>query len=122
MRRIPETIKRRLVELLGCYYTPSEVARLIQLEFDMLLTTRHVRAYDPTSFQFVAARRWEEYFWAARKRFENEIADVPIARRAFRLRRLTVLYDRAFEKGDMAEARSCLEQAAKEVGEWFKRS
>lgn len=122
MRRIPEAIKRRLVELLGCYYTPSEVARLIHQEFDMLLTARHVRAYDPTSFQFVAARRWEEYFWAARKRFEQEIADVPIAHRAFRLRRLTVLFDRAFEKGDLTEARSCLEQAAKEVGERYRRS
>lgn len=121
MRRIPETVKRRLIELLGCYYSPVEVARLIHEEFDLSLTARHVRAYDPTSFQFVASQRWEAYFWSVRKRFETEIAEQPIANRAYRLRKLTKLFERAFEKGDLAEARSCLEQAAKEMGHWYKR-
>lgn len=97
------------------------MAELIQQEFDVTLTSRHVRAYDPTSFQFAAALRWIEYFKAARRRFECEIGQIPIAHRAVRLRRLWQLHERALDFGRRDEARACLEQAAKEMGNWYVR-
>ncbi|WP_157573358.1 DUF2280 domain-containing protein, partial [Novosphingobium sp. AAP83] len=59
---------------------------------------------------------------ATRKRFEQEVADVPIARRAFRLRRLQKIHDRALASGNAALALHTLEQAAKEVGGMFNNT
>lgn len=92
---------------------------LIAEEFDVLLTPRHVRAYDPTSFQFAGSTRWKEYHAAARRRFENEIASEPIAHRAYRLRKLDETRAAAMEQGDYDTARKALGQAAKEVGNVF---
>ena len=58
MRRLTEKVKRRIVEHLACYHSPAEVTRLIEEEFGITLTARHVRAYDPTSPQCTAAQRW----------------------------------------------------------------
>ncbi len=121
MKRLPERVKRRIIEHLACYHSPKEVADLIEEEFDVHLTSRHVRAYDPTSFQFAAAPCWIEYFSATRRRFEQEIGEVPIAHRAYRLRRLGKLFEQAKEEGRYHDAIACLEQAAKEVGNWFIR-
>ncbi|WP_157573342.1 DUF2280 domain-containing protein, partial [Novosphingobium sp. AAP83] len=59
---------------------------------------------------------------ATRKRFEQEVADVPIIRRAFRLRRLQKIHDQALASGNAALALHTLEQAAKEVGGMFTNS
>jgi len=119
MRRLPDAIKRRIVEHLACYRTRAEVVGLIAEEFDVHLTPRHVRAYDPTSFQFAGSTRWLEYYRLARKRFESELASEPIAHRAYRLRKLDVVRARAMAENDFAEAIKALEQAAKEVGNVF---
>ena len=119
MRRLPEPIKRRIVEHLPCFRTHAEVAVLIANEFGVKLSPRHVRAYDPTSFQFVASTRWKEYHAAARRRLENEGASEPIAHRAYRLRRLDEARAAAMERGDYDTARKALEAAAKEVGNVF---
>ena len=116
MNRLPEVVKRRIVEHLACYYSPAEVVKLIHEEFDVVLTLRHVRAYDPSTFQFAGGPRWQGYHAQARKRFENETAEIPISHRAYRLRRLGQIHDRALESGALIVAMNALEQAAKEVG------
>jgi hypothetical protein len=60
-----------------------------------------------------------ELFNKTREDFLAEIAAEPIANRAWRLRRLTELFEQATDKGDREEARKALEQAAKEVGNVF---
>lgn len=92
---------------------------MISNECGVHLTPRHVRTYDPTSFQCAASERLRALHVAARERFEREVADVPIARRAFRLRRLQKIHDQALESGNLALALHTLEQAAKEVGGMF---
>lgn len=119
MRRLPEGVKRRIVEHLACYNTPNEVVELIKQEFGCELTPRHVRTYDPMCFQFAAAHRYRDLHAVARKRFEQEVAEMPIAHRAFRLRRLHQIHEAAFDRGDLVTAAKALEQAAKEVGNMF---
>ena len=116
MRRLPDPVKRRIVEHLACYRSHAEVVELIAAEFDIALTPRHVRAYDPMCFQFAGGTRWQEYHGLVRHRLETELAEIPIAHRAFRLRRLGQLHDMARNAGDLEEARKALEQAAKETG------
>jgi len=94
---VPEPVKRRIVEHLACYRTHAEVVDLIADEFGVSLSPRHVRAYDPMSFQFAAGEKWREYDRLVRDRFATEIDTIAISHRAWRLRRLTEDYYRAVE-------------------------
>ena len=119
MRRLPERVKRRIVEHLACLYSNAEVVELIEQEFEITLTTRHVRAYDPMSFQCVASDRLRAYYATVRERLATEVAAIPIAHRAFRLHRLQKIHDQAAAAGNLEMAARALEQAAKEVGGMF---
>lgn len=119
MRRLPDAVKRRIVEHLACYRTHAEVVELIANEFAVTLTPRHVRAYDPMSFQFAGSSRWLDYYHSVRQRFAEEIGRIAIAQRSYRLRRLQRIYEKACDLGDYRLALRTLEQAAKEVGNWY---
>lgn len=121
MRRLPEAVKRRIVEHLACYQSHAEVAALILEEFGLALTPRHIRVYDPQSFQFAASHQWLEYHQTAREQFRSEIGRIAIYHKAVRLQRLEDLFIRASEQGDGRQAAKLLEQAAKEVGSYFER-
>lgn len=122
MNRLSEAIKRRIVEYLACYHTHAEVTDLIREEFDVALTPRHVRAYDPTSFQFVGSHRWLDYHQLVRNRCAQEVGAIAISHGAYRLRQLQRLFDKAWDHGDTRQALSLLEQAAKEMGNVYKKS
>ena len=119
MRRLTDAVKRRIVEHLACYSTHAETVQLIAKEFDVTLTSRHVRAYDPASFQFVGSQRWLDYHDLVRKRCAQELGGIAIAHRAFRLRQLQRLLDMAMDQGDNQQAAKALEQAAKEMGSYY---
>lgn len=121
MRRLPELVKRRIVEHLACYQSHAEVAALILEEFGLAVTPRHVRVYDPQSFQYAASHQWLDHHCAVRERFRSELGSIAIYHRAVRLQRLEDLYLRAAEKEDGLQAAKLLEQAAKEVGNYFER-
>ncbi|WP_394730610.1 DUF2280 domain-containing protein [Altererythrobacter sp. GH1-8] len=130
MRRLPEAIKKRIVEHLACFESPPRVVELIEKEFGVKLTPRHVRAYDPASFQFAASYKWLEYHAAVRKRYGQEIGKVAIAHKAYRLDQLQQTIDRAMEimaaggEDIFAAAeliRKAVETAAKDVGDWYQR-
>ena len=121
MRRLPDAIKRRIVEHLACYHSHAEVAELIADEFSITLTPRHVRAYDPTSFQFAGSHRWLVIFQTVRKRCAKEVGEIAIVHRAYRMRQLQRILDSAMDRGDYRRALQTLEQAAKEMGNWYVR-
>ena len=130
MKRLPETIKKRIVEHLACFRTPADVVGLIAEEFEITLTPRHVRAYDPASFQFAASYRWLEYHTAVRKHYQEEIGKVAIAHRTYRLAQLQATIDAAkdvLDKGGdgwleaTEQIRKAVETAAKEVGDFYVR-
>ncbi|OBV10547.1 DUF2280 domain-containing protein [Erythrobacter dokdonensis] len=128
MKRLPEAIKKRIVEHLACFQTPADVVDLIAGEFGVTLTPRHVRAYDPASFQFAASPRWLEYHAAVRERYREEMGKVAIAHRTYRLDQLQRTIDAArdvlAEGGDgwldaCEQIRKAVETAAKEVGDVY---
>jgi hypothetical protein len=121
MRRLSNAVKQRIVEHLACYQSHAEVVALILEEFGLALTPRHVRVYDPQSFQFAASHQWLDYHCAVRERFRSEIGNIAIFHKAFRLQRLEDLFIRASEQGDGRQAAKLLEQAAKEMGNWYHR-
>lgn len=130
MRRLSDAVKRRIVEHLACFATHREVVEFVAEEFDVAITPRHVRAYDPCSFQFAASQRWVDYHRLVRDRCREELDTIAIRHRAYRLHRLQQLHDRAMDEAfaesgknlrAMREAAATLEQAAKEVGDWYTK-
>jgi hypothetical protein len=121
MRRLSDTVKQRIVEHLACYQTHAMVAELIADEFGITVTPRHVRAYDPTSFQFAGSPRWVDYHQTIRKRFTQEIGQIAIAQRTYRLTQIQAIFDDASDRGNCRQAMKALEQAAKEMGPWSER-
>lgn len=121
MRRLPESIKRRIVEHLACSRPHPEVAELIADEFEVRVTPRHVRAYDPTSPEFAGGQHWYDYYDEVCQRCAHEVGQIAIASRVFRMRQLQALFDRAMDRGDVRQAMRLLEQAAKEMGGRFVR-
>lgn len=121
MRRLTDKMKHRIVEHLACFHSPTEVTALIEEEFGTRITARQIRAYDPTSPQCVASQRLIDLHRATRERFRSEIGAIPITNRAFRMHRLQTAFDDAFDRGNHRLAKRLLEQAAKEMGNWFVR-
>ncbi|KAG0753006.1 hypothetical protein G6F22_021632 [Rhizopus arrhizus] len=64
-------------------------------------------------------KQWIQLFNDTRQRFRQEVAEIPIADQAFRLRALGKIYDLHISRGNVVGAAAVLEQAAKEAGGLF---
>jgi len=117
MAVLQNEVKAFIVQALACFDTPSQVAELVQKEFGLTITRQKVESHDPTkiSGKFLA-KRWVTLFEDTRRRFRDDTADIPIANRAFRLRALGRMAERAENMKNIALAAQLLEQAAKETG------
>ncbi|MBQ2647906.1 MAG: DUF2280 domain-containing protein [Achromobacter sp.] len=120
MAKLTEAHKRFIVQALACWDTPSQVAEAFKDEYGLDVHRTQVAQYDPTKVAGQGlAKKWRELFDATRKRFRDEIAEIPIADQAFRLRQLGRIYDKHISRGNVIGAAGVLEQAAKEVGGAF---
>ncbi len=64
------------------------------------------------------AKKWVELFTITRERFQTEIASIPIANKAYRLRALDRMAA-ATENKNFGMTAQLMEQAAKEVGDAY---
>lgn len=120
MAALKNDVKAYIVQALACFDTPSQVVEAVQAEFQVKITRQQVESYDPTKASGKAlAARWVELFNATRERFQNEISDIPIANKAYRLRALDRMMTKAETMRNMALAASLIEQAAKECGDAY---
>lgn len=120
MATLSTEVKNFIVQSLACYETPAKVIELVKENFKVTVTRQQVSAYDPANAMARSlSKKWVDLFNATRTRFQNEISDIPIANKAYRLRvldRMTVNAERMKNYGMTAQL---LEQAAKEVGEAY---
>lgn len=120
MAKLSEAEKRSIVQALACYDTPSQVVEAIKEEYGTVLDRGHVGCYDPTKAAGKQlAKKWADLFHATRARFQEEIAEIPIAGQAYRLRQLQRMHQDATGKRNPVLAMQILEQAAKEAGGHF---
>jgi len=113
-------VKAFIVQALACFDTPSQVAGSVKTEFGITITRQQVESHDPTKYAGQRlAKKWADLFHEARKRFREETADIPIANRAYRLRTLGRMAEKAENMKNMALTAQLLEQAAKEVGDVY---
>lgn len=117
MAVLQNEVKAFIVQALACFDTPSQVVESVQKEYGVTITRQQVETHDPTKTSGKClARRWVTLFEDTRKRFRDDTADIPIANRAFRLRALGRMAERAESVKNLALAAQLLEQAAKETG------
>lgn len=120
MAALKNDVKAFIVQALACFDTPSQVSQAVKQEFDLDVTRQQVEQHDPTKRAGVnLATKWQTLFHDTRKRFREETAEIPIANRAYRLRALGRMAERAENSKNMALTAQLLEQAAKECGDVY---
>ncbi|HDC4759268.1 TPA: DUF2280 domain-containing protein [Enterobacter cloacae] len=120
MATLKGEVKAFIVQSLACFDTPSQVVELVKKEFGLSITRQQVESHDPTKANGRGlAQKWVDMFNATRKRFQNEIADIPIANKAYRLRVLDRMAARAEGMKNLALTAEIIEQAAKECGDAY---
>ena len=120
MATLKNEVKSFIVQALACFDTPSQVVEAVKNEYGIVVSRQQVETHDPTkSAGKGLAVKWVTLFQDTRKRFREETAEIPIANRAYRLRTLGRMAEKAENMKNMALTAQLLEQAAKEVGDVY---
>lgn len=94
MAALKEPVKMFIVQSLACFETPQQVVEAVKQEYNLEITRQQVALYDPTK---VAGRnlskKLKDLFEHSRKTFRENIEDIAIANKAFRLKELQGMYD-----------------------------
>lgn len=120
MAALKPEVRAFIVQELACFDTPSQIVESVQKEFKVQVTRQQVASHDPTKAAGKGlAKKWVDLFNELRDRFLNEISDIPIANKAYRLRVLDRMATRAEGMKNMALTAALMEQAAKELGDVY---
>ncbi|MCD0203279.1 DUF2280 domain-containing protein [Klebsiella aerogenes] len=120
MAALKPEVKAAIVQMLACYDSLSIVVEAIQKDYGIKVTPQQVESHDPTKVSGKGlAKKWVDLFNATRERFKNEISDIPIANKAYRLRVLDRMATRAEGMKNLALTAEIIEQAAKECGDAY---
>lgn len=120
MATLKGEVKAFIVQSLACFDTPSQLVELVKKEFGLSITRQQVESHDPTKANGRGlAQKWVDMFNTTRERFQNEISDIPIANKAYRLRVLDRMATRAEGMKNLALTAEIIEQAAKECGDAY---
>lgn len=120
MANLKNEVKSFIVQALACFDTPSQVVEAVKNEYGVVVTRQQVETHDPTKVAGKGlAVKWATLFQDTRKRFREETAEIPIANRAYRLRGLGRMAEKAENMRNLALTAQLYEQAAKEVGDVY---
>lgn len=120
MAALKDEVKSVIVKALACFDTPTQVSIAVKEEFGIDVPRQQIAAYDPEKYVGRSlSAKWKTLFYDTRKLFREEVAEIPIASRAFRLRALGRMAQQAEGMRNIALAVQVIEQAAKEVGDVY---
>lgn len=115
--QMTDAVRMFIIQALAAFDTPSMVAEAVKEEFGVTISRQGVHAYDPTKAAGKDLKEeWRTLFEESRKAFLDNVADIPIANKAMRLRALQRMASKAEGMKNLALAARLHEQAAKEVG------
>lgn len=120
MPTLSTEIKTFIVTGLAKYDTPSDIVEGVRLNFGVEVTRQQVHAYDPSCLK-PPAQRWRELHAATRHAFLNNIDDIGIAQKSYRLKMLHSMAKRAFGRHALGLTNVILDQAARECGGFYER-
>lgn len=120
MAALSSEVKAFIVQALACYENPAKVIELVKEEFKVTISRQQVSAYDPSNAMAKSlSKKWVDLFNTTRARFQNEISNIPIANKAYRLRTLDRMATSTEKMKNFALTAQLIEQAAKEVGDAY---
>jgi len=120
MAALKSEVKAFIIQSVACYDTPTQVVDTVLKEFGVKITRQQVEQNDPTKVSSKGlAKRWVDLFHSTRERFQNEISDIPIANKAYRLRVLDRMAASTEKVKNYGMTAQLMEQAAKEVGDAY---
>lgn len=120
MAALSDEVKLFIVKKLACFGTPQEVADDVKDEYGLEIDRNQTSLYDPTKVKGRnLGKKYKEIFTETRKRFLENISELPLANPAVRVAELSKLYQNAKSKRNDILAAQHLEQIAKEVGGAF---
>ncbi|MBY8037776.1 DUF2280 domain-containing protein [Vibrio fluvialis] len=120
MAALNNEVKAFIVQALACYDSLETVSSSVKEQFGLSLTRQQIQSYDPTKAAGKSlSTKWVELFEVTRERFQNEISDIPIANKAYRLRTLDRMAARAETMRNYNLTAQLIEQAAKECGDSY---
>lgn len=120
MATLNDAVKQFIVQALACYDTPTQVSEAVKEEFGIDVPRQQVALYDPTKHGGRnLSKKWRAVFEATRDSFKAQTAEIPIAQRAYRLRKMAQIADRAERMRNFGLVLQILEQAAKETGDAY---
>lgn len=94
MAALREPLKIYIVQSLACFKTPQQVVEAVKQEFKLEIPRQQVALYDPTKATGRnLSKKLKLLFEETRRDFQDNILDIPIANKAFRLRELQEMYD-----------------------------
>jgi hypothetical protein len=117
MANLDVNVKRFIVVHLACHDTPSQVVRAVKDEFGLEISRMQAHRYDPTrSAGKDVSKELRALFFETREKFDKAADEIPIAKKAYRLRALQKMFEFAESRQNLPLAAQLLEQAAKESG------
>lgn len=110
--------KAYVVQRLGCFDGPREVAEALKEEFGVEISPQAVECYDPTKRAGRGlSEKWRDLFAATRAAFLAHIErQVPEVHRAVRIKHLARSFHVLQARGNYVAAADMLERIAKEMG------
>lgn len=94
MAAIKEPVKMFIVQSLACFETPQQVADAVKQRFGIEIERQQCENYDPTKYAGRnLSKKLKDLFEQTRKDFRENVEDIAIANKAFRLRELQKMYD-----------------------------
>jgi hypothetical protein len=116
--KLSDAQQTAVVQRLAMYDGPQTVVEWVRETYDIEITKQSIQYYDPTVGE-KPAEKWCKIFEATRKAFLETTADIPIANKSVRLRRLERMALAAERQKNFVLAAALHEQAAKEVGDVY---
>ena len=120
MAALSTEVKAFIVQSLACFEPPTKVIELVKEDYGVVVSRQQVSQYSPGNAMAAnLSKKWVDLFNSTREKFQNEISDIPIANKAYRLRVLNRMMTAAEKMKNLSLTAQLMEQAAKEVGEAY---
>jgi hypothetical protein len=118
MARLKKEHKHFIIKNLAMYSTTAEVQQQVKENFGIEVSKQQISYYNPGTVQGnrELAQKLRHLFDVTRDKFLEGAIEIPIAHKQYRLKQLQKLYEKHLHSDELVEARSVLEQAAKEMG------
>jgi len=121
-RKLSDEHKTFVVQRLAGFDSVASTVKWLREEYQVSISRQSVRYYDPTTYAGrECPERWKTLFDATRKAIHDGRAEIGIANKMVRLRWLDAMAHDAMDQGKFKSATLILAQAAREMGEGYRK-